>query len=1137
MAGGACAGMLTLVLLVLCAGMALIYHGPVRIDFLRDTIVQELSGAFGGHHKVAVAGIQFGMVDGMPAAHLEGMQVSDSDGRVVMSTPAASVSFDPGSLFGLRLAPTALAIAKLDLRLDIHPDGSIAIATGDSAAEPEKPAQTILPPAAVNPPSAAGGDLPAAGKAVVGAIAEMESSFAENGLLSQLQAVNITDGRMVVRHLGSGQDLVFSHLQVSAHGDGADGRQVTLNGTGPHGPLVVVITSKRSGEDYRNSVTIRDIALSDLTTIAGISGEEPKSDPKVAIALDTVLDAAKTKAEVNAAVEMGPLRFSTDGTPDGLIAVDHSALDLNWKSDSGIFTVRGLRLDSGGSRADLTGSLSPDAASPGRFALDLKSRALVLDALTKDDKPLTDLRFSLAGNLDVRAHALDLGAVGLDGPGYHVAAQIHAEDTPDGTALRWKLEAANVPARQALRIWPSIFVSDVRRYLIENMTGGMLQSIGISANMTPDALRASLAHRPVPDEALHGEYAMGNVTLTPFDGLPPLRQAEVSGLFTARTNTVNISRASMDLSNGRRLAMSEGRFVVADTARKPAEAKIGFRLQGTADAAAELLSLPPLLPENGQSIDPALVKGTVDARSTITMPLVPKQKKSDIVSTMNGTLTNLSIDKAFGNERLEAATLTVSNEKHVTTAKGEGKLFGVAASIALRQAAGEPGEVQVQFTADDAARAKRNFAAVSGLKGPVGVTVKTAVQRSGPNDTAAVSLDMTKASIDGLVPGWSKPAGKQAKLSFNYQPAASGAKLDNLVLEGSPVQAHGSLVLDEEGGVKSGHFDMFKLSPSDMLKVEIEKTATGIRTVVRGNTFDVRPFLRAGPESGKPLDTRPAARDKEVDLDLKVAILSGFNGEAMANAELHLVNAGSDIRQFGLSGSFTGEPITGKLGKPTAQGGTISISSGNAGAFLRFVDIYPRMTGGRLDLSLAGPASRQTGTMIVRDFVLHDEPAFRSMAGHVASASARDSDVTNSTGSAPLLDGDVAFTKLRAEFVREPTRITFTDAVMWGPQVGGSVNGTMDYGRDRVNLTGTFVPAYQLNNFFAQVPVLGAFLGGSKNEGLFAVSFQIAGKVSAPVLHVSPLSAIAPGFLRKIFEFRQQGMQMPEPDATAESAP
>jgi hypothetical protein len=54
---------------------------------------------------------------------------------------------------------------------------------------------------------------------------------------------------------------------------------------------------------------------------------------------------------------------------------------------------------------------------------------------------------------------------------------------------------------------------------------------------------------------------------------------------------------------------------------------------------------------------------------------------------------------------------------------------------------------------------------------------------------------------------------------------------------------------------------------------------------------------------------------------------------------------------------------------------------------------------------------------------------------------------------------------------------------------------------------------------FTQIPIVGnLFLGGS-NEGLIGVTYEIVGTPGAPVLRVNPISAMAPGVLRKIFEF------------------
>ena len=53
------------------------------------------------------------------------------------------------------------------------------------------------------------------------------------------------------------------------------------------------------------------------------------------------------------------------------------------------------------------------------------------------------------------------------------------------------------------------------------------------------------------------------------------------------------------------------------------------------------------------------------------------------------------------------------------------------------------------------------------------------------------------------------------------------------------------------------------------------------------------------------------------------------------------------------------------------------------------------------------------------------------------------------------------------------------------------------------------------------MPIIGRILGGGANEGLIGVTFQVAGSLEKPVLRVNPMSVVAPGFLRKLFEFRE----------------
>jgi hypothetical protein len=55
---------------------------------------------------------------------------------------------------------------------------------------------------------------------------------------------------------------------------------------------------------------------------------------------------------------------------------------------------------------------------------------------------------------------------------------------------------------------------------------------------------------------------------------------------------------------------------------------------------------------------------------------------------------------------------------------------------------------------------------------------------------------------------------------------------------------------------------------------------------------------------------------------------------------------------------------------------------------------------------------------------------------------------------------------------------------------------------------------------FGQIPIVGLFLGGGSKEGIFGITYEVTGSTGNPRPVVNPISAIAPGVLRKFFEFR-----------------
>ena len=108
---------------------------------------------------------------------------------------------------------------------------------------------------------------------------------------------------------------------------------------------------------------------------------------------------------------------------------------------------------------------------------------------------------------------------------------------------------------------------------------------------------------------------------------------------------------------------------------------------------------------------------------------------------------------------------------------------------------------------------------------------------------------------------------------------------------------------------------------------------------------------------------------------------------------------------------------------------------------------------------------------------------------------------------------------MRVEFTRTLGRFTIREGIVRGPVIGATTEGYIDYLREDVRLRGTFIPIYGLNNMFGQIPLFGIFLGNGSNEGLVGLTYEVVGPPGAPILRVNPISVVAPGLMRKFFEF------------------
>ena len=166
-------------------------------------------------------------------------------------------------------------------------------------------------------------------------------------------------------------------------------------------------------------------------------------------------------------------------------------------------------------------------------------------------------------------------------------------------------------------------------------------------------------------------------------------------------------------------------------------------------------------------------------------------------------------------------------------------------------------------------------------------------------------------------------------------------------------------------------------------------------------------------------------------------------------------------------------------------------------------------------MSGTGP-NRLTGTIDLNDFRIFDEPRLNALVSSKGANSAS----LNEAIKRKIDAREIKFDRASATLNVGPSSLAISNAIVRGPEVGATFRGTVYDKNNQMRISGTFMPAYAVNSLLSNLPVIGLVLGNGRDRALIGVTFLLEGDAKKPDITVNPLSAIAPGVFRSIFEFR-----------------
>lgn len=781
--------------------------------------------------------------------------------------------------------------------------------------------------------------------------------------------------------------------------------------------------------------------------------------------------------------------------------------------------IERLRMSIGRSELDFKGIIGPRPATgeagdaPAyRFNL-VSARSTIAPEGSPEPAMVTALR--VTGVYLARENVLSLDDImvkGGRGEALGTAAMRFVEGKVPGLSVAFNVH--DMPVSQVKQLWPWFSARGARNWVLGNVFGGRVREAQLQYRTEPG--RPSTAELPLTASESFGTFHLEGTRFDTAGLIPPVRDA--TGTVDYKGNDVDITLASgtIYLPSGRTVAASNGTLAIKKANVPPVIGALDIDVAGEAPAVAELASYDPInaMRLTGLVADD-FTGGQVTGNVKADIPLQKGVDRDRLNWLVALDYKGLSIGKPIDGQIVSEAEGTIAVEKTQAVIAANARLNGIPAAIdAVEPLASSTIERKrlIKLTLDE----KTREAVVPGLDGLVDGPVKVAIDAKG-GGKRMVEADLTGAQVNIPWAGWSKGPGIAGNVSFMLETVDGRSTLSDFNLSGASFGIVGSIALSG-GSLSQADFSRVRLNRNDDVAVTVKRSGKGYAVDIRGEGLDARSVVRQFTADSSTATKAAEESGGAVSVKVDVKKVTGFHDEQLSNVKLEYRGVGDRVERLEVN-AVTGSGAKVELRNGVEGGGrAMRMSSTDAGAILRFLDIYEHMEGGAIDLSLKGGLEGpMRGQVDARNFVLVNEPRLSSIVSTTPPGGDRS---LNQAVKRDIDTSRVAFERCYSQIEKGPGYLSLSNGVLRGPLVGASFQGMLYDTKGNMDMTGTFMPAYGLNRIFGELPIIGVLLGNGRDRGLIGVTFKLEGDADSPAVQINPLSVIAPGIFRQIFEFR-----------------
>lgn len=1105
-------------------------QGPLALSFLTAHVQQMMNANLTGMRaEIGDVIIERDRDSGAPRFRLRDIRIADLAGNTIARAPRAAVNVNGRALLAGRVEPVELDLIGPRLVVRRQLDGTLHLGSGSGPGQPAEGdsgmgaagkadrSDAVVAAEPMPPEVHTGNIIDFLGRELIAQGKRPSAISALQSLRISQASISLYDEANEAWWHAPQANLVFRRV---SYGFAVFADAAIASGRSPW-RTEVVATYKSEARTLSLSARIFDLVPADIAD--DVFALSKLAQVRLPLAGHAEVEFAKgvvVKASAELTASAGEVGFP-DYISEPLI-VDEGLLRLDYQPESGDIVIGESAISIAGVPTRLTGRIEPVRSDTGklaaiRFALAATSAG---GAPATAGEPLALDRVEVRGLAAIEEARLDLDDLVLmsGNSGLRLRGRLVGGDGAVGVFVDGV--ARDLTADQVKRLWPPIIAPGARKWIRNNVIDGRIPEATLRVAVPAAAVTAALDGRGIPDEMVSLSFSLSDIVTRYFHELPPLRGASGAGRITGDTFRLELADGRVALPSGAEIEFRRGTMTTTGIGHDVSPTVLQVTAAAAARPLLELIDHEPLRLVSQAGFASSQVDGEAEVEVTIELPLARQIPKEAVRVVAHAELTKAVFHDAIEGLTIDDGRLAVAVDEAGVRAEGPVRLNGAAATLrwsrGLGPAAGGEDVITVEAELDEADRQRLGADIEAFVRGPV--KVKLSASASGGRIVRAhVDADLTRAELRVDAIGWTRPAGLQASAAFDLDLSNHNSiVIDNIDIGGDRLKLNGRLKLDRKGKLIEASLPTVKLDELTDMAVKLSAHADRLALSATGRSFDARPII-ANLFSTSP---SPALADA-----LPMRIEATFDrvhtnrGEVVVGVSGSLDIVGGVVEAADLSGRFVnGEPVTLQVVPAASDLRELRLIGGDGGAALRAANLYSKIAGGAIDFQAwLGPGRRgtvQRGLLVVRDFEVRNEVVLTELdersGGNVRIAAAR--------------RGALQFSKLSLPFSVDDSYVLIGDALIKGPELGASAQGQIRKIDGRMDIGGTIIPAYALNAALGEVPVLGQLLTGGKGEGIFGLTYALKGTMRDPQFLVNPVSAIAPGILRRLFEFGGGGV-------------